>query len=136
MFGKSPRTDREDILENYLGPLFQSATGWHEAKLFFEHLTAICHDTLHLAVGTALWLLLCGFLRRPITAWTPLLSTLVIALLNEAIDLWVELWPSPGMQLGECVRDVAVTMIIPLLFFVAARGAPAIFPDGAASRTN
>ena len=104
-----------------------SASSWHESKLFIEHLFAISHDTLHLLAGLALWLALVAFIRRPINAWLPLIGTAAIATLNEAVDLWVELWPSMGHQLGEGARDILVTISIPTLLFAAARLRPSMF---------
>ena len=107
--------------------MFETATAWHEAKLFVEHLAAISHDTLHLIAGTAFWLLLCVLLRRTMADWRPLLLVLAVAILNEAVDLWVELWPNPGRQLGEGLHDVLMTVAIPMLFFIAARFRPGLF---------
>lgn len=87
---------------------------------------AICHDTLHLAVGVAIWLMLAIVLRRPIADWRPLFGTAAIAVLNEAIDLWVEIWPSVGKQLGEGARDILMTIAVPALLFVAIRLRPSL----------
>jgi hypothetical protein len=114
-------------VDNVLDALRGSAASWHESKLFVEALVAICHDTLHLIAGVAIWLLLALVLRRSISDWLPLLGTAAIALLNEAIDLWVELWPSVGRQLGEGARDVVATVAIPALLFALARLKPSLF---------
>lgn len=107
--------------------MFESASAWHETKLFVEHLVAISHDTLHLIAGTALWLALCMLTRRSIADLRPIALVLAVAVLNEAVDLWVELWPSPGQQLGEGARDIFATIAIPLLFVIAARVRPSLF---------
>ena len=112
------------------GPLWKSANGWHEAKLFIEHAVSICHDTLHLFAGLLIWLVAALLAKRPLTAWVPLFVTLFFAVLNEAIDLSVELWPSPGMQFGEGARDVMTTMAVPTLMFVAFRAFPRLSRAG------
>ena len=50
-------------------------------------------------------------LRRPVTSWPPLLWCVALILWNETVDLWVEQWPDPGMQYGECAKDVLLTML-------------------------
>jgi hypothetical protein len=107
-----------------LDPLWSTATRWHEAKLFVEHLTTICHDTLHLVAGLLIWLASAIVFKRPLSAWLPLFIVLALAMVNEAVDLWVELWPSPGMQLGEGTKDVAMTIAVPLSLFLALRFHP------------
>ena len=103
-----------------------SAASWQEGKIFVEYLVAICHDTLHVLAGFAIWLLLALVLRRSIADWLPLLGIAAIALLNEAVDLWVDLWPSVGRQLGEGARDVLETIAIPASLFVAIRLRPSL----------
>ena len=114
-------------MDNVLDAVRGSAASWHESKLFLEHLIAICHDTLHLAAGVIIWLLLAMVLRRSITDWLPLAGTAAIAALNEAVDLWFDLWPSVGHQLGEGTRDILATVAIPVLMFAAARIRPSLF---------
>ena len=113
-------------MDSFFDAIRGSASSWHESKLFIEHLIAICHDTLHLAAGVAIWLLLAMILRRSIADWLPLLGTAAIAAINEAVDLWVELWPSLGTQLGEGARDLLATIAIPALLFVAVRLKPSL----------
>ena len=113
-------------MDSFFDAIRRSAASWHESKLFIEHLIAICHDTLHLALGVAIWLMLASVLRRSIDDWLPLLGIGVIALLNEGIDLWVELWPSVGKQLGEGARDILATIAVPVLLFAAVRLKPSL----------
>lgn len=114
-------------METLLESLSGSAATWYESKLFIKHLIAICHDTLHLLAGLLIWLALMGLSRRTIDSWLPLIGTLVIASLNEAVDLWFDLWPSVGHQLGEGARDILATVAIPLVLFAAARIRPSLF---------
>ena len=114
-------------MDSLLDALHGSASSWHESKLFIEHLIAICHDTLHLLVGLLVWLLLAVLSRRSIRDWLPLLGTVAIASLNEAVDLWFDQWPSVGQQLGEGARDILATVAVPMLLFAAARIHPSLF---------
>lgn len=117
-------------MDSFLDAVRGSAASWHESKLFIEHLIAICHDTLHLVVGLAIWLMLAIVMRRSIADWRPLLGTAVIAVLNEAIDLWVEIWPSVGRQTGEGARDILATIAVPALLFAAVRLSPSLIAVG------
>ncbi|MEO6433211.1 MAG: hypothetical protein ABIO29_04450 [Sphingomicrobium sp.] len=101
--------------------------GWHQGKLFIEHGLAVEHDALHVLVGMLFWLVLAVVLRRPLSNWRPLLGLALLALWNEAVDLWVELWPDPGMQLGEGAKDLALTLIVPALLTWLIRARPSLF---------
>ena len=108
-------------MPQWLSGGFQS---WHESKLFVERLTSISHDALHVIAGTAVWLLFALIFRRPVTSWLPLAGTFIVLLVNELVDLWVEIWPEPGMQAGEAGKDLMTTMAIPLLLFAVFRALP------------
>ncbi len=107
---------------------------WHQGKLFIEHAVRIDHDALHVVVGVLLWLVLALILRRPITSWRPWLWVFAFILWNETVDLWIEQWPQPAMQYGEGVRDVVLTMFLPLVLMFAARRRPDLFRGGSRQR--
>jgi hypothetical protein len=115
------------LLDTVLEALNGSAASWHESKLFVEQLIAICHDTLHLLAGVVLWLLLAVVMRRSVADWQPLAATAAVAILNEAVDLWFDIWPSAGRQTGEGARDLIVTLAVPALLFVVIRLKPSLF---------
>lgn len=108
-------------MPHWLTTSFQS---WHESKLFVERLTTISHDALHIIAGTCVWLLLALIMRRPVTSWLPLIGTFAVVVTNEIVDLWVEIWPEPGMQAGEAAKDLMTTIAVPLLLLLAFRAAP------------
>jgi hypothetical protein len=114
-------------MPSWLSEAFQS---WHEAKLFVERLTAISHDALHILAGTAIWLAFALVLRRPVTSWLPLGATLIVVLLNEAVDLWVEIWPERAMQAGEASKDILTTVAVPALLCLALRNVPRLTGPG------
>src|SRR4051794_21961185 len=115
----------------HLRALWHALTGvmssWHQWKLFIEHSISIDHDALHMMVGALAWLGFGALLRRPLSSWPPWLFVLALILWNEAIDLWVEVWPDPGMQYGEGAKDIVMTMFVPTLFLLANRFAPRLF---------
>ena len=104
---------------------------WYEAKRFVEQASTLSMDALHIFVGAFLFLGLGLLLRRPISDPRPWLGVLFVTLLNEAADLWVEQWPSPGTQLGEAAKDVAVTMLLPTIILLTARHLPSLYRDKA-----
>ncbi len=77
--------------------------------------------------GLLISLIVATLARRPITSWLPWLATLAIILCNEAVDLWVEIWPDHAMQLGEGAKDIMTTMAIPTLLALAVRLNPKLF---------
>ena len=100
---------------------------WYQAKLVIEHASGISMDALHVLVGVLLQLLFAGLFRISLKSWWPWLSLFSLLLLNEAGDLWVERWPEPAMQVGEGIKDVALTMFLPTMLMLGARLHPAMF---------
>ena len=103
---------------------------WYEAKLFAEHASGVSLDAMHLLAGPVVQLGTALLLRSSIARPLPLLAVLGFELANEAYDFTVELWPSLGSQLGEGAKDIALTMLLPLLLFWAARTRPRLFAAG------
>lgn len=98
----------------------------YELKLFLAHATGISMDALHILVGAAIQIAATAVLRTSLASWRPWLLVLGLELLNEALDLRVERWPHPGMQLGESIKDVFLTLALPTLLMVIARRRPAL----------
>jgi hypothetical protein len=55
---------------------------------------------------------------------------------NEAVDLWIERWPDPGMQYGETAKDVFLTMVLPTVLLACARARPQLFGPGRIRRSH
>lgn len=83
-------------------------------------------DSLHILAGVVLQLVAAALLRCSLANWRPLLAVLLLALLNEINDLWVETWPNPGMQWGEGMKDLLLTMALPILLLIIARRRPSL----------
>lgn len=109
-------------------------SSWYQGKLFIEHSLTISHDSLHILVGVLLLIALGLLLRRPLTSWRPWLWLLAAALWNETVDLWIERWPDPGMQLGEGAKDLLLTLAVPTILMWAARSRPDLFRAGPRKR--
>ena len=102
-------------------------SSWHQGKLFIEHAVAISHDTLHVFAGIIVQLVAAMISRRPVWSWRPWLWVLAVIMWSETVDLWTERWPDPGMQYGEGVKDLLLTMFVPTVLMIAARRRPDLF---------
>jgi large-conductance mechanosensitive channel len=100
---------------------------WEEWKQFLEHSIAFSSDALHVIVGVVILLAVAVLIQKPVSSVWPLLSVLILELLNEAADLTLEWWPHRGMQYGESMRDVILTMVLPTVLFLSTRIRPQIF---------
>lgn len=109
-------------------------SSWYEGKLFVEHALDVSHDALHVILGVPVLLVVSLVSGRPVSSPLPWLVLLAFTLWNEAVDLWTERWPNPGMQFGEGAKDVALTMLLPTLLLTAARLRPDLFRSSASRR--
>lgn len=100
---------------------------WYEAKRFIEHATTLSMDALHLIVGAALLFAFSLVLRRPVSDSRPWLAVLLVTLVNEAADVWLDRWPSAGMQFGEATKDIVLTMLLPTMVLLTARHLPQLY---------
>ena len=103
---------------------------WYQLKLFAEHSSGVSMDAIHVIVGVSLQLLIASLFKSSVARPMPLLAVLALELLNEANDFRVEIWPDPGMQFGEAVKDVVLTMFLPTLIFLVARHRPKLLVQG------
>ena len=100
---------------------------WYEAKMFIEHASVVNSDGLHVLIGVLAWILVAMLVRRSLSAPLPWQILLVMTLLNECVDLWVEQWPDKAMQYGESAKDVLLTMTLPTILLFAVRLRPNLF---------
>ena len=70
--------------------------GWYQMKSFIEHFSGISMDALHILVGFGVFLIAAALLKRGIASPLPWLAVLLLEIGNEAYDLHIEIWPSPG----------------------------------------
>lgn len=103
------------------------ATFWLQAKDVMEHGTGWAKDMLHVIGGVLLQLGAAAWLRCSLADRRPWLIVLALQLANEAYDLWIDRWPSLAQQLGEGLRDVIGTMVLPTLLCLLARRRPGFF---------
>lgn len=97
---------------------------WYQWKLLLEHGTGASMDSLHVILGVILQLGIAALMRLPVSRLYPWLAVLGIELANELNDLRVEVWPDPGMQYGEGLKDIVLTMFLPTIILIASRRMP------------
>jgi hypothetical protein len=97
---------------------------WFEFKELAGRSTGWPMDTLHVMGGVILQLILAAVLRSSLASKWPWLIVLLLELANEAYDLWFERWPSLPMQVGEGLRDLIGTMLLPTVLLLVARKRP------------
>ena len=100
------------------------AFDWYQLKLFVQHASGFSMDAMHVVAGVILHLAIAALLKSSLARPLPLLLVLAVEIVNEATDFRVEIWPDPGMQIGEAVKDVVLTVIIPTVIFLVARYRP------------
>lgn len=102
-------------------------TSWYEAKLFLKHSVGFSQDALHVIAGVLVQLFAALLLRKAVSSWWPWLVVLGTTILNEAMDLGAETWPSAAMQYGEAFKDILLTMLLPTALLVTSRWTPEIY---------
>jgi len=106
------------------------ALDWYSAKTFLEHSIAFSDDVLHVLAGVGIQLVLAAIIRGSAANALPLAVLFGLELLNEASDLRFERWPDLGEQLGEGMKDIILTMLLPVVLFVIARVFPQLLSHG------
>jgi hypothetical protein len=110
--------------------------GWYQIKLLIKHASGISMDALHILIGFVLFVLAARLLKTSVASPRPWLVLLMLELLNEAYDLHVEIWPNLATQLGEGIKDILLTMILPTLLAILVRGRSGMFlPSGCVDRS-
>ena len=97
---------------------------WFDIKELVRTGTGWPMDTLHVIAGVTVQLVLAALFRTSLASRWPWLGVLLLELANEGYDLWLERWPSLGQQLGEGLRDLIGTMLLPSLLWWVARRHP------------
>jgi hypothetical protein len=109
---------------------------WHEAKLFLERAISVEHGTLHVLVGFLAWLAIALVWGRGISSWRPWFVVLAMIIWNEYVDLRIEHWPHRSIQYGDSAQDLALTMLVPTTFILAARWVPRLIVSSRGSRCH
>lgn len=104
---------------------FDMAT-WLAFKRVLVEAADIDRDALHVYAGIAIQLAAALLLRRKLGDWLPWLAVAAVALVNEGLDVYSDIWPDLPLQAGKSLHDMVNTMIVPSLLMILARWWPAI----------
>lgn len=105
------------------------ALDWYQVKLFAQHASGVSMDALHVIAGTGLLFFAALLLRTSVARAPPLAIVLLVAIGNEASDFRAGVWPQLAMQAGEAAKDIVLTMMVPVVIFLAARYRGWLFAD-------
>lgn len=94
---------------------------WIQLKAELVAVTALERDALHIYFALVAQVGAAFLLRRTLGDWLPWFTVLALELLNEAADLWVEIWPQHAMQAASAIHDIVNTMILPTALLGLAR---------------
>ena len=98
--------------------------GWYDIKQWLEASSDLHMDALHIHAGIACQLAAALILRQPLGSVRPWMVVAVAVVINEIYDIRYEVWPNRDDQLGEGVKDVWNTLLLPTLLMLLARFAP------------
>ena len=111
--------------------LYSLMSAYQTMKAFVEQVSPVTSDAIHVLVGCAAILVISLLSRRTLSEWLPWVGVLVLELLNEAVDLSIEHWPTRTRQFGESAKDILLTMAVPTLLLACARTFPRLWNSGA-----
>ena len=100
---------------------------WYQFKLLLVHLTTLSMDALHVLVGVGVWIVAAVITGSSLARRANVVVVLMIAVVNEGLDLGVEIWPNLVTQLAEGLKDILLTIALPVTLSAAMRSRPALF---------
>ena len=106
---------------------------WHQWKLFVEHSSVVSTDALHVILGVVIQVAAAALVRKSLGSVAPWCVVFALEVINEINDVWVEVWPDPGMQLGEAAKDIGLTMLLPTILLLVAKFVPRVLVNLASS---
>lgn len=99
---------------------------WLAFKRVLVEAADIDRDAFHIYAGIAIQLAAALLLRRRLGDWLPWLAVAGIALVNEGLDVYSDIWPDRALQAGKSLHDLVITMIVPTILMILARRWPAV----------
>jgi hypothetical protein len=109
---------------------------WYGIKVWLETASGLNMDALHVHAGLLVQLGAALILRRSLKSPLPWLVVPIAILANEIYDLTYEIWPTRGAQIGQSIKDIWNTMLVPTLLLVTAWIAPWLLIGGASAKGN
>ncbi|WP_242097972.1 hypothetical protein [Sphingomonas sp. CROZ-RG-20F-R02-07] len=99
---------------------------WETFKDWLSATVHLTHWDLHVILGLAFFFAFGRLLRRPLTAFLPLLPVALLELGNETLDFLRAYIPHWDWNLHDTVIEVALTLGPPLCVILLARSWPAL----------
>ena len=95
---------------------------WLDAKFGVEQTIPIGDHWLHFVAGPLILVAAALIMRRPLSNYGPWLAVLILAIVNELVDVAVALFtPEQSVHLGDSLSDVLMTISVPTVVLIAAR---------------
>lgn len=92
-----------------------------EFKVWIEQLIPLDRDYLHILAGALILAAYIGWTaarRRPMRPGFAVGLVLAVAIANEILDLWHDVARSAEPNLGESLKDIGLTLVLPLAAWV------------------
>jgi hypothetical protein len=102
-----------------------TTSGWERWKHSIERLLWYQSDSLHVACGVLIVVLVALALRKNLASFAPWSVLLLLSSSNEAIDIFYT------QKLAESVKDTLLTMLVPTILLVTVRAFPELYRSGA-----
>lgn len=106
---------------------------WYEIKIWIAENLSLDRDALHIYGALLIQLLTAIVTRRAISSPVPWIAALVVALLNEYLDLQhagAQQWRI-DLYRAASLHDMRNTMILPTILLLIARYCPGLLTDRA-----
>ena len=116
-------------MSGFIDALAWASEAFANQKMLLEHSIGFHNDALHVFAGAAIQIAAAFILRRTLADLLPVGAVVILELGNEANDLLAAIWPIPAMQLGEAIKDMFLTVALPMVLFCLARWYPRLLSD-------
>ncbi len=116
--------DRTSVADMLYSAAVWLRDGLAQRKILFESTLTFSDDVIHVFVGVAIQFGAALLLRSSIADWRTLLPVIALAIANEVMDVTYDTWPVPAEQMGGSLRDIVLTITLPVVLFAVARWLP------------
>ena len=99
---------------------------WSDIKNLLESSTGLAEDALHVYAGVLIQIAAAAVTRRRLSSPVPWLVVLVLAVLNEISDTYLDRRPEEW-ELSAAKHDLWNTMLLPTVLLLTARFVPQLF---------
>lgn len=97
-------------------------SAYGDFKLLVERVIPLDRDYIHVLIGGVVLACVIGWRlarRRPVPLSYAVGLALVVAILNEVLDLWHGMSRSMDLKPAESLKDIGLTLVVPLAAWMA-----------------